>query len=86
MTAIACAPARPLTDQTKTLLRGVPVGLAAASIGALCVVFARWGIGPGAGAMDLTALRFGIAGLILLPVLILRLHRTPKKATGPWRV
>jgi hypothetical protein len=49
---------------------GVAVGLAAASIGALFTVFARWGIAQGLQAPDLTVLRFGVAGLITLLVLV----------------
>jgi drug/metabolite transporter (DMT)-like permease len=68
------------------LLRGSAVGLMAASIGALYVVFARWGIAHGAAAPDLTALRFGVAGLILTPLLIHRFRRDPLALTGKWRV
>jgi drug/metabolite transporter (DMT)-like permease len=75
-----------LSNETKTLLRGVPVGLLAASIGAVYVVFARWGIQHGATAPDLTALRFGVAGLILLPYLAFRIRRAPAEFTGKWRV
>jgi drug/metabolite transporter (DMT)-like permease len=86
MAAVEFIPSRPLTDEMRTLLRGLPVGLAAAGIGALYVVFARWGIGHGASAMDLTALRFGIAGLILLPVLAWRARRAPHALTGQRRI
>jgi drug/metabolite transporter (DMT)-like permease len=86
MAVVEFIPSRPVTDDMSTLLRGLPVGLAAACIGALYVVFARWGIGHGASAMDLTALRFGIAGLILLPVLVWRARRRPEELTGQWRI
>lgn len=49
---------------------GIAVGLLAASIGALYTVFARWGIAHGLEAPDLTVLRFGVAGLVTLPVLL----------------
>jgi drug/metabolite transporter (DMT)-like permease len=49
---------------------GVLVGLAAASIGALYTVFARYGITQGLTPWDLTFLRFAVAGIITLPVLI----------------
>lgn len=84
-TLVHVAPA-PLANDTAQLCRGVAVGLAAASIGALYVVFARWGIDRGASAMDLTALRFGVAGVILLPVLVLQIRRDATALTGPWRV
>jgi len=86
MATVEYIPPHPMTEQMRTLLHGLPIGLVAAGIGALYVVFARWGIGHGASAMDLTALRFGIAGLILLPVLILRYRRTPKDLSGQWRL
>jgi hypothetical protein len=52
-----------------TLRRGIAVGLVAASIGALYTVFARWGVAQGLAAQDMTVLRFGVAGLLTLPVL-----------------
>jgi drug/metabolite transporter (DMT)-like permease len=54
----------------RRLLQGIAVGLAAASIGALYTVFARWGIGHGMRAVDMTFLRFSIAGALTLPVLV----------------
>lgn len=75
-----------LPHEAMQLARGIAVGLAAASIGALYVVFARWGIGHGAAAHDLTALRFGVAGLILLPFLVWRLSRDATWFTSRWRV
>lgn len=73
-------------NEPRTLLRGVAVGLLAASIGALYVVFARWGLQHGASPMDLTALRFGVSGLILLPVLALQWRRAPEVLSRQWRV
>lgn len=54
----------------RRLLQGIAVGLAAASIGALYTVFARWGISHGMVATDMTFLRFSIAGALTLPVLV----------------
>jgi len=68
------------------LLRGVAVGLLAASIGALYTVFARWGVAHGLAAQDMTVLRFGVAGLIMLPVLALALWRDAATLLGRWRV
>jgi drug/metabolite transporter (DMT)-like permease len=62
------------------------LNLAAESIVALYVVFARWGIGHGAGSIDLTALRFGIASIILLPLFVHRFLCAPQDLTGHWRV
>ncbi len=86
MAVVEYIPATHMTPEMKTLVRGVAVGLAAASIGALYVVFARWGIGHGASAMDLTALRFGIAGLLLLPVLMYHVHKDARVLTTQWPV
>lgn len=54
----------------RRLLLGVAVGLVAASIGALYTVFARWGIGHGMQSTDMTFLRFAVAGVVMLPVLV----------------
>jgi drug/metabolite transporter (DMT)-like permease len=54
---------------------GIAVGLSAASIGALYTVFARLGIREGLSPWDLTFLRFSVAGLVMLP-LLLRWFRT----------
>ena len=52
------------------MLRGILVGLVAASIGALYTVFARWGIARGMDSSDMTFLRFGVAGILTLPILL----------------
>jgi drug/metabolite transporter (DMT)-like permease len=86
MAIAANTPLATTSEETRTLLRGIAVGLLAASIGALYVVFARWGLQHGASPMDLTALRFGVSGLILLPVLALHWRRAPEVLTRQWRV
>lgn len=68
------------------ILAGVAVGLLAASIGALYTVFARWGIAQGLQSPDLTVLRFGVAGVLTLPVLGLAWRRDPDQLTSRWRV
>lgn len=68
-----------------TLARGLLVGLLAASIGALYTVFARWGIARGMEATDMTVLRFGVAGLVTLPVLGLALRRDAAGFFARWR-
>jgi drug/metabolite transporter (DMT)-like permease len=85
MTAIDHGPPAGLSDGARTLVLGIATGLSAATI-AVYVVFARWGIQRGASAMDLTALRFGVAGLILLPVLVGALRRDPQALWGRWRI
>lgn len=67
-------------------LPGVAVGLVAASIGALYTVFARWGVAHGLAAQDMTVLRFGVAGLVMLPVLWLALRRDAQGLLKRWRV
>ncbi len=68
------------------LALGIGVGLLAASIGALYTVFARWGIAHGLHAPDLTVLRFGVAGLVTLPVLLWAWRRNPTQLTQRWRL
>ena len=66
--------------------KGIAVGLVAASIGALYTVFARWGIVRGLTSPDLTVLRFGVAGLLMLPVFLLACRRDLAQFTSRWRV
>jgi drug/metabolite transporter (DMT)-like permease len=68
------------------LLKGVAVGLLAASIGALYTVVARWGIVNGLQSPDLTVLRFGIAGIITLPILFLAWQRGRQELLSRWKI
>jgi drug/metabolite transporter (DMT)-like permease len=72
--------------QTPRLALGIAVGLLAAGIGALYTVFARWGIVHGLQAPDLTVLRFGVAGLVTLPVLLWAWRRDAAQLTQRWRL
>lgn len=81
--AIAFAPA---SGEAPKLVIGLSVGLLAASIGALYTVFARWGIAHGLQSADLTVLRFGVAGLLTLPVLVLAWQRDASQLFLRWRV
>jgi drug/metabolite transporter (DMT)-like permease len=74
------------SPQTPRLALGITVGLLAASIGALYTVFARWGIAHGLHAPDLTVLRFGVAGLVTLPVLLWAWRRDTAQFTQRWRL
>lgn len=76
--------AAPAVTSRPRLALGLAVGLAAASIGALYTVFARWGIARGMASPDLTALRFGTAGLVTLPVLIRALWRDSPALLARW--
>jgi drug/metabolite transporter (DMT)-like permease len=67
------------------LARGLLAGLIAASIGALYTVFARWGISRGMDSSDMTFLRFGVAGVVTLPVLTLALRRDARALFTQWR-
>jgi drug/metabolite transporter (DMT)-like permease len=69
----------------RRLLQGIGVGLVAASIGALYTVFARWGIGHGMDATDMTFLRFAVAGLVTLPVLIYMVRLDVAAFIAKWR-
>lgn len=84
MSPVASMP--PASASPARLVAGVAVGLLAAGIGALYTVFARWGIGHGLQSPDLTVLRFGVAGLLMLPVLILAWRRDAAQFTARWRV
>jgi drug/metabolite transporter (DMT)-like permease len=77
--------ATPIPQIDKRLIKGVAIGLAAASIGALYTVFARWGIAHGMDSADMTFLRFGVAGLATLPVLGLALMRDWQGVASRWR-
>jgi drug/metabolite transporter (DMT)-like permease len=74
-----------LSEQSQ-FVKGISVGLVAASIGALYTVFARWGITHGLTSPDLTVLRFGVAGLLMLPVLALAIRRDLAQFTTRWRI
>ena len=80
----AIGPVRPALPHPN-LVRGLLMGLVAASIGALYTVFARWGIARGMDAADMTLLRFGVAGLVTLPALGLALKRDAAGLLARWR-
>ena len=73
-------------SERRQLARGIAVGLVAASIGALYTVFARWGMARGLSSPDLTVLRFGVAGILMLPVLLLACRKDMAQFTSRWRV
>jgi len=73
-------------DEPNRLLMGIFVGLLAASIGAHYTVYARWGIGRGLSSPDLTALRFGVAGLATFPLLLHAFIKRRETLVGKWRV
>lgn len=73
-------------DERSQFAKGIAVGLLAASIGALYTVYARWGIARGLTSPDLTVLRFGVAGMLMLPVLIFAWQRDSAQFTSRWRV
>lgn len=70
----------------RRLLQGVAVGLVAASIGALYTVFARWGIAHGMQSTDMTFLRFAVAGLVMLPVLLRVVWMDAPAFFAKWRI
>lgn len=73
-------------NERSQFAKGIAVGLVAASIGALYTVYARWGIAHGLSSPDLTVLRFGVAGILMLPVLILATRRDLTQLTKRWRI
>lgn len=64
---------------------GIAVGLLAAGIGALYTVYARWGIAHGLTSPDLTALRFGIAGIVTLPIVVYAFIKQRDVFIKQWR-
>jgi drug/metabolite transporter (DMT)-like permease len=46
---------------------------------------ARWGISRGMDSADMTFLRFGVAGMVTLPVLALALRRDARAVSTRWR-
>jgi len=73
-------------DERRQFAKGIAVGLVAASIGALYTVFARWGMAHGLSSPDLTVLRFGVAGILMLPVMVVACRRDVAQFTTRWRV
>ena len=86
MTTSSITPAQTSQQERKQFAKGIAVGLIAASIGALYTVFARWGMAHGLSSPDLTVLRFGVAGILMLPVLVLACWRDMAQFTTRWRV
>lgn len=74
----------PRADHSRWLA-GAAVGLLAAAIGALYMVFARWGITHGLQSPDLTVLRFGVAGTLTLPVVVLAWRRDAAGFVARWQ-
>jgi drug/metabolite transporter (DMT)-like permease len=74
-----------IRSENSRLIAGTAVGLLAAGIGALYTVFARWGITHGLQSPDLTVLRFGVAGVLTLPVLLFAWRRDAVALIARWR-
>jgi drug/metabolite transporter (DMT)-like permease len=65
---------------------GIFVGLCAASIGALYTVFARQGLTQGLAPWDLTFLRFAVAGVLTLPILVIAISTQWPLLRQNWRI
>jgi drug/metabolite transporter (DMT)-like permease len=76
----------PENEDLKRLATGIGVGLLAAGIGALYTVYARWGIAHGLHSPDLTALRFGVAGIVTLPILFIAWQRNRQTLIEKWKI
>ncbi|WP_288580967.1 DMT family transporter [uncultured Methylobacterium sp.] len=74
--------ARPEAPSGRRLAEGVAFALLAVSLWGGWFVITRRAVGAGGvlGPADLVALRFGIGGLVLLPVLLLRLRGLDRRA------
>ncbi len=86
MTTSTLMSAETCHHERKPFAKGIAVGLIAASIGALYTVFARWGMAHGLSSPDLTVLRFGVAGILMLPVMVVACRRDVTQFTTRWRV
>jgi drug/metabolite transporter (DMT)-like permease len=86
MTNSTSTTAQTFHHERKPFAKGIAVGLVAASIGALYTVFARWGMAHGLSSPDLTVLRFGVAGILMLPVMVVAWRRDVTQFTTRWRV
>jgi drug/metabolite transporter (DMT)-like permease len=80
------AAAPTVTPESARLAAGAAVGLLAASIGALYTVYARWGLTRGLHAPDLNVLRYGVAGLVTSPLLVLAWRRGALQLATRWRL
>jgi drug/metabolite transporter (DMT)-like permease len=86
MTTTTLMPGQTSHHERSLFAKGIAVGLVAASIGALYTVFARWGMAHGLSSPDLTVLRFGVAGILMLPVMVVACRRDVAQFTTRWRV
>jgi drug/metabolite transporter (DMT)-like permease len=73
------------TLATDGRLAGLVAGFAAAGIAGLYTVFARYGISHGLVASDMTFLRFGVAGVITIPTLVVLLRQQRARLYEQWR-
>lgn len=85
MTTSTSTTAQTSHHERKPFVKGIAVGLVAASIGALYTVFARWGMAHGLSSPDLTVLRFGVAGILMLPIMVIACRRDLAQFTTRWR-
>ena len=84
--AMTTSPMQTKQHERRQFAKGIAVGLIAASIGALYTVFARWGMAQGLSSPDLTVLRFGVAGILMLPVIVIACRRDVTQFTTRWRI
>jgi drug/metabolite transporter (DMT)-like permease len=60
----------PADPDVATLLKGLAFGLCAATLAAGWMVFTRMGVQGAVGVADMTMMRYAVAGLVLLPVVL----------------
>lgn len=75
----------PKSASLSPLVRGIGAGLLAASIGALYTVFARYGLQRGMAPADMTFIRFGVAGLLMLPLMLIMVRRDGRQLVAKRR-
>lgn len=69
---------------TRTYLTGIACGVAMAVLGGIYTVYARYGVLHGFTPFDLTAIRYGVAALVLAPVFA-RVGWSDLGGVGWWR-
>jgi drug/metabolite transporter (DMT)-like permease len=72
LSAIPTSPAPPAASDVRDAITGAICAVAAVAIWAGWLVMMRLGVTTIVGAPDLAALRFAVAGLVLLPIVLCR--------------
>jgi drug/metabolite transporter (DMT)-like permease len=82
----AVAATDPNPNAKPGIFLGLTMGLLAAAIGALYLVYATYGLARGLKSEDITFLRTSVAGIFMLPVFVYYLCFNVKALTAQWRL